>query len=101
MRILKIIFIIIIAMVMLLAGVLLTVNNQQQIAIDLVFIQLPEASVSRWLVLSFLSGVVLSLIVAGITLLVMKARLRHARRAASHSERELDQLKALQLKSSQ
>ncbi len=97
MRILKILLIVAIAITMLLAGVLLTINNQQQVTIDLVFIQLPEASLSRWLVLSFLAGVVLSLAVAGVALLLMKARLRHARRAASHSERELDKLKTLQL----
>lgn len=100
MRILKILFIVIIAMTMLLAGVLLTVNNQQQVAIDLVFVQLPEASVSRWLILSFLSGVILSLVVGGIALVLMKARLRHARHAANHAEKELDKLKTLHLNQS-
>ncbi|MEH6470763.1 MAG: lipopolysaccharide assembly protein LapA domain-containing protein [Halopseudomonas sp.] len=100
MRVLKVLLIAAVAMVMLLAGVLLTVNNQQQIAIDLVFVQLPEASVSRWLVLSFLSGVILSLLIGGVALVVMKARLRHARRAANQSERELDKLKTLQLNQS-
>jgi len=94
-RILKTLLIVVIAMAMLVAGFLLTINNQQQVAIDLVFVQLPEASVSRWLVLSFLSGVLISVMVGGVAFIFMKARLRHARRAASHAERELDKLKSL------
>ncbi len=100
MRILKFLLIIVIALAVLLAGVLLTINNQQQVAIDLVFIQLPEASISRWLVLSFLSGVLISVIVGGVAFVLMKARLRHAHRATSHAERELDKLKALNLNQS-
>ena len=81
MRVLKGIVIAAVALLLLLAGVLLTVNNQQQVAVDLVFFQLPEASVARWLVLSFLMGVVLSFIVGGFALMALKARLGQVRRA--------------------
>ena len=97
MRIIKLILAAAAALFLLLAGVLLTVNNQQQVAVDLVFIQLPEASLARWLVLSFLCGVVLSFVVGGVTLMAMKARLHKAKRHANQSERELDKLKTAQL----
>ncbi len=97
MRVLKTLLMVLAVFVLLLVGVLLTVNNQQQIALDLVLIQLPEASIARWLVLSFLCGAVLSFFVASMTLMVMKARLAQARRLAKQSERELDKLKMAQL----
>ncbi|WP_421864740.1 LapA family protein [Motiliproteus sp.] len=97
MRVIKAILIAVAALLLLLLGVLLTVNNQQQIAVDLVFFQFPEASIARWLLLSFFMGVVVSFIVGGITLMALKARLGQARRSATKYERELDKLRTVHL----
>lgn len=83
--------------VLLLAGVLLTVNNQQQIAIDLVFVQLPEASVARWLMLSFVGGALLSFVLGVVAVLALRTQLRNARRKIRNSERELDKLRTAHL----
>ncbi|MEH6651161.1 MAG: LapA family protein [Motiliproteus sp.] len=97
MRVLKALLAVLVAAVLLLVGVLLTVNNQQQVAIDLVLIRFPEASIARWLVLSFLCGALVSFLIAGMTLVLMKARLAQARRQARQLERELDKVKMSQL----
>lgn len=96
MRVLKALLAVLMAGVLLMVGVLLTVNNQQQVAIDLVFVSFPEASIARWLVLSFLCGALISFLIAGMTLMIMKARLAQMRRQARQSERELDKLKLSQ-----
>lgn len=100
MRVLKALLVVLAAAFLLLVGVLLTVNNQQQVAIDLVLVSFPEASIARWLVLSFLSGALVSFLIAGMTLMMMKARLAQARRQARQSERELGKLKMNQLNDS-
>ena len=37
-------------------GVMFTINNTQMVAVDLVLIKLPEASLSLWLVATFILG---------------------------------------------
>lgn len=97
MRVLKALLVVSAVFLLLLVGVLLTVNNQQQVVLDLVFVQLPQASIARWLVLSFLAGAVISFFVASVTVMVMKARLAQTRRSVKQLERQLDKLKMAQL----
>nr|WP_207063761.1 LapA family protein [Motiliproteus sp. SC1-56] len=84
-------------LLLLLIGILLTVNNQQQVAIDLVFFQSPAKSVALWLVLSFLLGAVLSVVLGVLSIMGLKARLRNTRRKLDHSRKELDKLRTLNL----
>nr|WP_246480925.1 LapA family protein [Motiliproteus sediminis] len=76
---------------------MLTVNNQQQIAVDLVFFQLPEASIARWLMLSFVGGALLSFVLGVVAILALRTQLRNARRKIRNSERELDKLRTAHL----
>ncbi|WP_210397662.1 LapA family protein [Motiliproteus sediminis] len=97
MRLIKGILVLVGLVVLLLAGVLLTVNNQQQIAVDLVFFQLPEASIARWLMLSFVGGALLSFVLGVVAILALRTQLRNARRKIRNSERELDKLRTAHL----
>ncbi|OMH30926.1 hypothetical protein BGP75_00850 [Motiliproteus sp. MSK22-1] len=74
-------------------GILLTVNNQQLVSIDLVFIQIPQASLARWLIASFLLGALVSMIFGSLAVVALKTRLRRANRQLNSSNRELDKLK--------
>lgn len=97
MRVLKTLVAIVVALFLIVVGVLLTVNNQQLVAIDLVFVQIPEASLARWLIASFLVGAVLSLIFTSLAVVAMKSRLRRTRKQLDRSSRELDKLRTLNL----
>lgn len=100
MRLIKNILTAAFALLLLLVGILLTVNNQQQVAIDLVFFQLPAQSIALWLVLSFLLGALLSLAIGLFAMVTMKARLGAARRKIQHAQQELDKLRTLNLQRS-
>jgi len=82
---------------LLLAGVLLTVNNQLPVAIDLVFVQLPEASLARWLIVSFMLGAVFSFLLGVVAIFALRTQLRQSRRKIRNSERELDKLRTAHL----
>lgn len=100
MRILKTVIALFCALLLIVVGVLLTVNNQQIVAIDLVFVQIPEASLARWLIASFLLGAVLSLVTASLAMVALKSRLRRARKQLDRSTKELDKLRTLNLNTS-
>ncbi len=97
MRIIKNILAASFAILLILIGILLTVNNQQLVTVDLVFFQMPEASLARWLILSFLMGAVLSLILSSFAVMAMNMRLRRTRKKLNDSNRELDKLRTLNL----
>ncbi len=97
MRVIKNILAAVFAIVLIFLGVLLTVNNQQLVAVDLVFVQIPEASLARWLILSFLMGAVLSLILSFFAVMAINMRLRSARKQLNDSNKELDRLRTLNL----
>ncbi|MEH6627102.1 MAG: LapA family protein [Motiliproteus sp.] len=97
MRLIKIVLGIAFALVLLLVGILLTVNNQQLVSIDLVFLQIPQASLAIWLVASFLLGAVLSLVLVSLSNVALRARLRRTSRQLHTSTRELDKLRTLNL----
>ena len=97
MRLLKGIVALLGVVLLLLAGVLLTVNNQLPVAIDLVFVQLPEASLARWLIVSFMLGAVFSFLLGVVAIFALRTQLRQSRRKIRNSERELDKLRTAHL----
>ncbi len=97
MRLIKTILALAFAILLVVVGVLLTVNNQQLVTIDLVFLQTPEASLARWLIASFLLGAVVSFVLASFAMIALKTRLRRSRRQLRNSTVELDKLRALNL----
>ncbi len=99
MRLIKSVLGIAFALVLLLVGILLTVNNQQLVSIDLVFLQVPQASLARWLIASFFLGAILSLVLGSFAMVALRARLRRTTRQLHTSNRELDKLRTINLNS--
>lgn len=97
MRWIKSLLVITLALLVILIGILLSINNQQLVVVDLVFVQLPEASVARWLILSFILGSVLSFSVSFLAILALKVRLKQAKRQIRNSSKELDALRVRSL----
>ena len=97
MRLIKGILALVGIVILLLAGVLLTVNNQQQVAIDLMFFILPEASLARWLIVSFMAGSILSFLLGVVAVLALRTQLIQSRRKIRNSEKELDKLRTANL----
>ncbi|MBR9827601.1 MAG: LapA family protein [Oceanospirillales bacterium] len=79
-------------------GILFTIHNTEPVTIDLVFLTLPEASLSLWLIAVFVLGGICGMLLSSMTLLALKARLRNARRQEQSSRKELDKLRTAGLK---
>lgn len=79
-------------------GVMFTINNTQMVAVDLVLIKLPEASLSLWLVATFILGGLLGMAISVVSVLLLRTRLRAERRRVSNAQKELDQLRTAGLK---
>lgn len=79
-------------------GVMFTINNTQMVTVDLVLIKLPEASLSLWLVATFILGGILGMAISVVSILLLRTRLRAERRRVSNAQKELDQLRTAGLK---
>jgi len=80
-------------LLILLVGILFTIHNTDKVAIDLIFVQLPQASLSLWLIAAFVLGGVVGVLLSSFAVLGLKTRLRSARRHANQAYRELDKLR--------
>jgi len=67
-----------------------TVYNTQKVSIDLVLFQLPQASLSLWLIAFFVVGGVLGTILSTIVIVSLKTKLSLARRKIDAANKELD-----------
>ena len=97
MRLIKNILAVVFILLMLLLGILLTVNNQQLVSVDLVFFKIPQASLAVWLIASFLLGALLTMVLGSVAVVALKTRLRRKERQLNSSNRELDKLKTVSL----
>jgi putative membrane protein len=66
-----------------------TVYNTQKVSIDLVLVQLPQASLSLWLIAFFVAGGVLGTILSTIVIVSLKAKLSLSRRKVDAINKEL------------
>lgn len=98
MRFLKTLIVILLCLVVLLVGIMFTIHNTEKVVIDLVFIQLPEASLSLWLIATFLAGGFIGVLLSIMTVWMLKTRLGSARRKIASTQKELDQLRVTNLK---
>lgn len=87
-----------IGLIIVVVGILFTVHNTEPVSIDLVFFQLPEATLSLWLILSFVVGGLCGVLLSGLTIIALKARLRSAQRKVHNSRQEIDRLRTAALK---
>ncbi|MGB0466390.1 MAG: LapA family protein [Pontibacterium sp.] len=79
-------------------GIMFTINNTQLVSVDLVLVQLPEASLSLWLVATFILGGVLGMAISVFSVTLLRARLRAEQRRVVKTKKELDQLRTAGLK---
>lgn len=98
MRFLKTLIIVLLCLAVLLVGIMFTIHNTDKVVIDLVFFQLPEASLSIWLIATFLAGGFIGILLSVMTVWMLKTRLGSARRKIATTQKELDQLRVSSLK---
>jgi len=89
-RWLKLLLLLVLCLIILFAGIMFTVYNTQKVSIDLVLFQLPQASLSLWLIAFFVVGGVLGTILSTIVIVSLKTKLSLARRKIDAANKELD-----------
>lgn len=93
MRTVKLILTLAVGLLVLLLGVLFAIHNTAKVSIDLIWIELPEASLSLWLISFFVVGTLLGAVLTSARSLMLSARLSSTSRKQRKAE---DQLKRLQ-----
>ncbi|KAA0020924.1 LapA family protein [Salinicola corii] len=100
MRWLKGVILAIILIVVLLLGILFAVNNQQPLPLDLIWVQLPSASLSLWLLVALACGVILGMLAMTGMYLRLRTLLTRAQRHNQQQRKELDRLRTQEFKES-
>lgn len=100
MRWLKGLLLAIILLVVLLLGILFAVNNQQALPLNLIWVELPPASLSLWLLVALAIGVVLGMLAMTGVYLRLRALLTRAQRHNQQQRKELDRLRIQEFKES-
>lgn len=98
MRWLKGLILAIILLAVLLIGILFAVNNQQALPLNLIWLELPEASLSVWLLASLTAGVLLGMIAMSGVYLRLRTMLTRAQRHNQQQRKELDRLRVQEMK---
>ncbi|MBB3192150.1 lipopolysaccharide assembly protein LapA domain-containing protein [Halomonas cerina] len=98
MRWLKGLILAIILLAVLLIGILFAVNNQQAMPLNLIWIELPPASLSVWLLASLVAGVLLGMLAMSGIYLRLRALLTRAQRHNQQQRKELDKLRIQEMK---
>jgi len=98
MRWLKGLILAIILLAVLLVGILFAVNNQQTVPLNLIWIELPAASLSVWLLGTLAGGVVLGMLAMTGVWLRLRTLLTRAQRHNRQQRKELDRLRVQELK---
>jgi uncharacterized integral membrane protein len=91
-RAIKLLITILLALAVLLTGVLFTIHNTTPVVIDLVWIKLPEASLSIWLISTLVVGVLIGMVLTSARSLSLRARLMSSNRKQRIAEQKLETL---------
>ena len=75
-------------------GIMFTIHNTAKVSIDLIFIQLPEASLSLWLIAFFVLGGLFGSLLSSMVLLWLKTKLSLSRRKVQAVSKELDRYRS-------
>ncbi|NQZ33331.1 MAG: DUF1049 domain-containing protein [Oceanospirillaceae bacterium] len=94
MRWLKMLLVLTVCILVGLAGIMFTIHNTTKISIDLIFLQLPEASLSLWLIAFFVLGGLLGSLLSSLAVLGLKTKLNLSRRKVQAVSKELDSYRA-------
>ncbi|MGC3872841.1 LapA family protein [Halomonas sp. GXIMD04776] len=100
MRWLKGLLLAIILLVVLLLGILFAVNNQQALPLNLIWMELPPASLSLWLLVALAIGVLLGMLAMSGVYLRLRTLLTRAQRHNQQQRKELDRLRTQEFKES-
>ncbi|KAA0873997.1 LapA family protein [Nitrincola tapanii] len=84
------------SLVVLLAGILFAIHNTAAVSIDLIFITLPEASLSMWLLGAFALGGLLGVVLSSVIIMTLKTRLYYLKKKMNAAREQLDSLSANQ-----
>jgi uncharacterized integral membrane protein len=76
------------------AGIMFTIHNTEKVSIDLIFLQLPEASLSLWLIAFFVIGGISGTILSTFAILGLKTKLNLSRRKVESVNKELEAYRA-------
>ncbi len=98
MRFVKTLIVGLLCLAVMMVGIMFTIHNTDKVTIDLVFVQLPEASLSLWLIATFVLGGFLGVLLSMLTILMLRTRLGSARRKINTTQKEIDQLRVSTLK---
>ncbi|WP_290700537.1 lipopolysaccharide assembly LapA domain-containing protein [Amphritea sp.] len=97
MRWLKTLLVLILCIAFLFCGWTFATLNTELVSINLFFVTLPEASLSLWLMASFVIGGVAGVLVSGLFVMLLKLKLKSARRKINAADKELDKLRTASL----
>ncbi len=100
MRWLKYLIIVILCVIALAVGIGFAWLNTDAVVIDLFFITLPQASLSLWLMASFVLGGFAGVLATGVGMMLLRTQLNAAKRKVSAANQELDRLRTASLKQS-
>ena len=100
MRFLKRLIVVLLALSVLLVGILFTLHNMTPVTIDMIFITLPEASLSLWLLGAFALGGFVGVILSSVMLMSLKTRLYYLNKKVTSTRQELNKLRTTGLKES-
>lgn len=94
MRWLKMLVVLVVCILVGFVGIMFTIHNTTKISIDLIFLQLPEASLSLWLIAFFVLGGLLGSLLSSLAVLGLKTKLNLTRRKVQAVSKELDNYRA-------
>lgn len=98
MRWIKGLILAVILLIVVLVGILFAVNNQQTIALNLIWLELPPVSLSVWLLATLAFGVVLGMLAMLGVYVRLKATLVRSQRQNKQQRKELDSLRTQEFK---
>ena len=98
MRWIKGLILAVILLIVVLVGILFAVNNQQTIALNLIWLELPAVSLSVWLLATLVFGVVLGMLAMLGVYVRLKANLARSQRQNKQQRKELDSLRTQEFK---
>ncbi|HSP32231.1 MAG TPA: LapA family protein [Halomonas sp.] len=98
MRWIKGLILAVILLIVVLVGILFAVNNQQTIALNLIWLELPAVSLSVWLLATLVFGVVLGMLAMLGVYVRLKATLARSQRQNKQQSKELDSLRTREFK---
>lgn len=98
MRWLKSLILAIILIIVILMGILFAINNQEPLPLDLIWVELPPASLSLWLLVSLAIGVILGMLAMTGMYIRLRTTLTRAQRHNQQQRKELDKLRLQEVK---